>query len=108
MESPFTSHSPSGLSTPLQGFQHRLDRNSTCWDLRNSTAATQIHPATKCMLPWMNLNKTFTHRNNLFLHEIPAPNNFQTCPQQLLQASTLRTPLLARKLHVKITLYAKM
>jgi hypothetical protein len=62
MGSPFTTHSPSGLPTPLQGFQHRLDRKSLCWDLKNSTAATGIHTTTKHLLLLTNFEQNISHR----------------------------------------------
>jgi hypothetical protein len=108
MESPFTDHSPSGLSTPLQGFQHRLDKNSTCWDFRNSTVATQIHPTTKTHASWMNFEQLVTPRHTTsFSTKLQLQTISKHVHNNFLQALTLRTPLLARKLHVKTTLYAK-
>jgi hypothetical protein len=81
MGSPFTAHSPSGLPTPLQGFQHRLDKKSLCWDLRNSTVATGIHTTTKhLLLLTIFETKYCSQAHNLSSHEITAPNNYHTCP----------------------------
>jgi hypothetical protein len=99
MESPFTAHSPSGLSTPLQGFQHRLDMKSLCWDLKEFYSCNMNSPNNKTLASLDKFQtKYYSQAHNLFLHEIIAPNNYQTCPQHgFLQASTLITPLLSKK-----------
>jgi hypothetical protein len=102
MESPFTAHNISSLSTPLQGFQHRLDNNSTCWDLGNSTVATLIFLETKHVLHSTNFKQNFTHGPTTSFSMKFQLQTFSKCAHNsYLQASTLRTPLLARKLHVK-------
>jgi hypothetical protein len=107
MESPFTAHSPSGLSTPLQGFQHRLDKKSTCWDLRNSTVATQFtQQQNTCFLGNFEQHITPRHTTS-FSMKFQLQTTAKLSHNNYLQASTLRTPLLARKIHVKTTLYAK-
>jgi hypothetical protein len=118
MKSPFTTHNPLGISTPLYGFQHRLDNKSTCWHLKNSTTANTNSPSSK-----MNTNspssKTCDSLANYEQHVTPRhttsfSKNFQLqiasklAHNNYLQASALKTPLLARKLHVKTSLYVKM
>jgi hypothetical protein len=108
MESPFTAHNPLGLSTPLQGFQHRLDKNYSCWDFKNSIVVTQILPIAKMHASFMNFKQLSTPRNaasfstTLQLHNVAKHSH-----KIFLQAPTLRTPLLARKSHEKTNLYAK-
>jgi len=102
MESPFTAHSPSGLSNPLQGFQHRLDMNSTCWDFKNPTSTIHIRPTTKTHVYWMNFEQIVAPRNmNSFSMKLQLQKTTKHVHNNCLQASTLRSPLLAKKFHVK-------
>jgi hypothetical protein len=104
MESPFTAHSPSSLSTPLQGFQHRLDKKSLLGP-QNSTTATRIHPTTKHMLPLKNFEQHVTHRHiTSFSTKFQLQTTSKLTHNNYLQDSTLKTSLLSRKIHVKITL----
>jgi hypothetical protein len=108
MGSPFTTHSSSGIPTPLQDFQHRLDRKSLCWDLRNSTTATRIHIATKHLLLLIILEQNNAHR---LATSFPMKLQLQTTTIHAhygyLLASTLQYLLLSIHLHVKTTLHAK-
>jgi len=78
------------------------------WELRNSIDATQIHPSTKNVLPLMNFKQNVTHRpTSSFSTKIQFQIVAKCAHNNYLQASTLKTPLFSRKLHVKTTLHAK-
>jgi len=102
MESPFIAHSPSDLSTPLQRFQHSLDKKSLCWDLKNSTSATQIHLTTKCLLPLKNFEQNVTHSyTTYFSMKFQLQIATKLARNKFLQDLTLKNPLLSKTLHVK-------
>ena len=102
IESPFNAKNPSSLSTPLQGFQHRLERKSTCWNHRNSIVANMNSPISKRHASLVNFEQCV-----IVMHTASFSMNFQLqaaakhSHNSYLQASAFKTSLLARKLHVK-------
>jgi hypothetical protein len=85
------------------------DMKSLFWDLGNSTTTTPIHTTFKHMLPLMNFEQHVTPRfTTSFSTKFQLQTTDKISHNNYLPASSLRTSLMAKKLHVKNALYAKM